>query len=100
MLNVMSKFLNMEMPLPDAIAATTWRPAQVIARDDIGHLSVGAGADVAVLRLREGEFGFVDVAGGRLSGSQKLECELTVRAGRVVWDLNGISRPPWDASER
>ena len=56
-------------------------------------------ADVAVLRLRTGEFGFVDVGGGRLRGDRKLECELTLRDGRVVWDLNGITRPDWDKSE-
>ena len=91
MLNVMSKFLNLEMPLPDVIEASTWRPARTIHREDLGHLSVGAEADLTILRLREGDFGFVDVAGGKLVGSQKLECELTVHAGEVVWDLNGIS---------
>lgn len=97
LLNVMSKFLNMEMPLPAVIEASTSRPASVIGRDDIGHLSVGTEADLTVLRLREGEFGFVDITGGRMAGTQKLECELTLRAGEVVWDLNGISRPSWDA---
>ena len=29
------------------------------------------------------------------SGTQRLACELTVRAGKVVYDLNGISRPEW-----
>ena len=99
MLNVMSKFLNLEMPLPDVIEASTWRPARTIHREDLGHLSVGAEADLTILRLREGDFGFVDVAGGRLAGSQKLECELTLRAGEVVWDLNGISRAAWNVSQ-
>ena len=62
---------------------------------DLGHLGVGAEADVAVLNLRRGNFGFIDVAGGKLLGDQKLECELTVKGGQVVWDLNGISRPLW-----
>ncbi len=99
MLNVMSKFLNLEMPLADVIEASTWRPAQAIHRDDLGHLSVGAEADLTILRLREGAFGFVDAGGGKLTGSQKLECELTLRAGEVVWDLNGISRRAWNASQ-
>jgi dihydroorotase len=51
---------------------------------------------VAVLRLEKGRFGFVDVFGARLPGTQRLSCELTVRAGRVVYDLNGISRTDWD----
>jgi dihydroorotase len=30
-----------------------------------------------------------------MMGAQKLECELTIKAGQVVWDLNGRSRPMW-----
>ncbi len=96
MLNVMSKFLNMGMSLPDVIMKSTWKPAQVISKTDLGHLSVGAPADVSVLRLRQGEFGFVNTGGGRMPGKMKLECELTVRDGKVVWDANGISFPAWD----
>ena len=92
---VMSKFLNLGMALPDAIAKSTWRPAQVIKRPELGHLTVGAPADVTVLRLHRGSFGFIDVAGGRATGTQKLEAELTVRDGRVLWDLNGISHRNW-----
>lgn len=94
-LNTMSKFLNMSMPLQDVIKANTWKAAQVIKRADLGHLSVGAEADIAVLSLRRGTFGFVDTGGGKLMGDRKLECELTVKGGQVVWDLNGMSRPVW-----
>jgi dihydroorotase len=94
-LNVMSKMLNLGLSLQQVIAQSTWRPAQVIKREELGHLSEGAVADVAVLRVREGQFGFVDVRGGRMNGTRKLECEMTVRAGRVVWDLNGLSYPEW-----
>ncbi|MGH9338870.1 MAG: amidohydrolase/deacetylase family metallohydrolase [Acidobacteriota bacterium] len=95
MLNVASKFLNMGMSLQDIVAASTWKPAQIIQRDDLGHLNVGAEADLAVINLRTGDFGFVDVQGGRMDGDKNLECELTLRAGQVVWDLNGISSPLW-----
>lgn len=91
MLNVMSKFLNMGMPLQEVLLRATWNPAKAIQREDLGHLSVGAEADVAVLRLREGNFGFVDAGGNRLDGKHKLEAELTIRAGKVVWDLNGMA---------
>ena len=95
--NVMSKFINMGMSLQDAIARSTWAPANVIKRPELGHLSPGADADVAVLNLRKGDFGFMDVRGTKLKGTQKLEAELTIRAGKIVWDLNGISAPVWDA---
>jgi len=95
-LNVMSKFLNMGMNVQQVIAASTWHPAQVIHREELGNLSVGAGADVAVFSLHKGKFGFIDSAGFRMDGDQKLECELTLRDGKVVYDLNGISRPAWN----
>lgn len=94
-LNTMSKFLNLGMPLQDVIKANTSRAAEVIKRTDLGTLSVGAEADIAVLNLQRGKFGFIDVAGAKMLGDQKLECELTVKAGQVMWDLNGISRPLW-----
>ena len=97
-LNTMSKFLNMGMPLREVIKANTATAAEVIKRTDLGHLSPGSEADIAVLNLRRGTFGFVDVGGGKLQGDQKLECELTVKGGQVVWDLNGISRPLWTES--
>ena len=94
-LNTMSKFLNLGMPLADVIKANTARAAEVIKRPELGHLGVGAEADLAVLNLRRGQFGFIDSGGGRMPGDQKLECELTIKGGQVMWDLNGISRPLW-----
>ena len=94
-LNTMSKFLNLGMPLAAIIKANTVRAADVIKRPELGHLSAGAEGDLTVLAVRQGSFGFVDSGGSRMVGNQKLECELTVKAGQVVWDLNGISRPMW-----
>lgn len=96
MLNVMSKFLNMGMPLDEVILRSTWTPAHEIRHEELGHLSVGAAADIAVLRVAEGQFGFVDTYGARLRGTRRLECELTLRNGRVVWDQNGITRQDWE----
>ncbi len=95
MLNVMSKFLNLGVSLDDVIRMSTSNPAHEIKHDELGNLSVGSDADVAVLRLEKGNFGFVDTNGARMAGNEKLTCELTVRDGRVVWDLNGISREDW-----
>jgi dihydroorotase len=96
MLNVISKLLSLGMTVEDAIRAATASAARAIHRDDIGQLAAGSAADVAVLRVREGSFGFVDVEGERREGTQKLECELTLRAGKPAWDLNGI----WAAAGR
>lgn len=91
MLSVMSKFLVMGMDLPAVIKASTWEPARVINRENLGNLSVGAPADVAILNLREGDFGFFDYTGYKMEGKHKFECELTIRAGTIVYDLNGIA---------
>jgi dihydroorotase len=95
MLNVMDKFLAMGMSLDDVIAKSTWNPAREVKQETLGHLSVGAPADVAVLRLEKGQFGLVDMYGARLASTQRLVAELTVRDGKVVYDLNGLSRPDW-----
>ena len=94
--NVMSKFLNMGMSLLDVILRTTWNPATVIKRPELGNLSVGSEADIAVFSVRKGDFGFVDIRRTKIKGTQKLETEMTIRAGKIVWDLNGISMPLWD----
>ena len=96
MLNLMSKFLNMGVPLDDVVARATWNPAREIHREQYGHLSVGAVADVAVLRLIEGHFGFVDSERRRMGGTRKLICELTLKGGRPVWDLNGLTSADWN----
>jgi dihydroorotase len=95
MLNVMDKFLAMGLSIDDVIAKSTWNPAREIKQDGLGHLSVGAVADVAVLRLERGRFGLVDMNGARMDSTRRLMCELTLRDGKVVYDLNGISRPDW-----
>ncbi|WBB61164.1 amidohydrolase/deacetylase family metallohydrolase [Streptomyces sp. WMMC500] len=93
--NVMSKFLTLGMPLEDVVEASTWKPAQTIQHPELGHLSVGAPADIAVFTLERGDFGFVDSFGWRIDGNKKLVAETTVRAGEVVWDLNGQAAPEW-----
>jgi dihydroorotase len=99
-LNVMSKFLALGLSLEDVVARSTWNPARAIHREDLGQLSVGAPADVTVLRLQAGRFGFVDSFGGRLKGDRKLVCELTLRDGKILYDLDGLARPDWDTLPR
>jgi dihydroorotase len=96
MLNVMSKFLVLGMPLDEVILRSTWNPARAIQHEELGHLAVGALADVAVLRVEKGDFGFTDTRNTRLRGTQKLAAELTIKGGRVLYDLNGKTRDDWD----
>lgn len=92
-LSVMSKFLLMGMDLKAVIKASTWAPAQVIKHEELGNLSVGAIADIAILSLRQGNFGFYDKTGYKIDGKQKFECEMTIKNGKIVYDLNGIANP-------
>jgi dihydroorotase len=89
MTTTMSKFLVLGMPLYEVIRTSTVNPAEEIGHPELGHLSVGAVADVAVLNQMEGSFGYADSFGGRISGDKRLHCELTVMGGRVVYDWNG-----------
>jgi dihydroorotase len=95
MLNVMDKFLAMGEPLKTVIAQSTWHPAREIKQDALGHLSTGAIADIAVLRLEKGQYGFLDMFGARMAGTQRLVAEMTLKDGKIVYELNGLSRPEW-----
>ena len=96
MLNVMSKILNHGVSLQDVVNKSTWQPAQQIKRTELGHLSVGAVADVAVIRMDEGTFGFLDVRKARAMGNRLLTAELTLKDGQTMWDLNGLAGTPWE----
>jgi len=93
--NVMSKILNLGVPLEEVIAESTWNPAKEIKRPQLGNLDVGAEADIAVLRLEKGSFGFIDSAGAGNPGPRRLVAEMTVRKGRVEWDLNARAAEGW-----
>lgn len=94
-LNVMSKFLAMGMPLNEVFKRGSWYPAQELQRMDLGNLDVGSDADIALIRIENGQFGYVDARGNRIMGNRKLVAELTVRQGKVVWDLNGLTAKPY-----
>lgn len=95
MLNIMSKYLTMGMSIEDIVLRATWNAAKSIKRNDLGNLSEGAVADIAVLSFLNGNFGFVDAGGNKIEGNRKLEAELTIRAGKIVWDLNGLAAKKW-----
>lgn len=93
--NVMSKFLNIGLTLEQVIERTTVNPARAIRRPELGSLSEGAVADIAVLALERGKFAFLDSGHGKLTGDKRLRCALTVRAGKVVWDADGLDAVDW-----
>jgi dihydroorotase len=95
MLDIMSKYLNIGMTIQDIIFRATWNSANSIKRPDLGQLSEGADADIAILSVKKGNFGFVDAGGSRMEGDKKFEAEMTIRAGKIVWDQNGLAARDW-----
>jgi dihydroorotase len=95
LLNVMSKVLTLGIAFDDVIQMASWNPARQIRRPQLGHLDVGAEADVAVLRLDKGRFGYIDNRGQRYDGTQAIICEMTLRRGRVAYDLNARAADAW-----
>ena len=58
-------------------------------------LPVAPDDGVAVLRLDDGHFGYADLAGGKVDGTERIVPEMTIRAGKIVFDLNARAAVPW-----
>ncbi len=99
LLNVADKMILLGETLPEVIAEMTSHPAHEIKQEQLGNLSVGSIADVAVLTVDTGSFGFVDMYNTKMTGTRKLNCQLTLKDGRVVYDLSGISSDLWNAAQ-
>jgi dihydroorotase len=100
MTNVMSKFLSMGLPLEDVIRRSTLNPAREINRPDLGTLTVGSDADIAVLEKLEGNYSYADNGNARMDGTVKLNARMTVRAGRILFDPSGLSMVEWQKARR
>lgn len=97
-LNVADKMMALGESVPEVIAEMTSHPAHEIKQEQLGNLSVGSGGDVAVFSVEMGSFGLVDMYNTKMMATKKLVCELTLRDGLIVYDLNGISADMWDAT--
>lgn len=100
MLTTMNKFLNMGLPLETVISMSTMAPAQEINRPELGTLTPGRPADVAVLALDEGSFRFVDCERTTLIGNRRLRCEMTFYGGEIVYNPNGHGLRSWEQDAR
>jgi len=94
--NVMSKFLSMGVPLNDLIRRSTVNPAREIHRPELGTLSLGKDADIAVLEELHGHFGYVDSGYAKMEGTSQVVARMTIRAGRIVYDPSGLSMVRWE----
>ncbi len=73
LLHTMSKVINCGVSVSEAVAMTTEAPARAMRRDDLGHLSVGASADISLIEPHAAAFPFVDVAGIERTGNLLLK---------------------------
>jgi dihydroorotase len=93
--NVMSKMLALGIPLPEVVRESTTNPATEIGHPELGQIAAGSAADIAVLRVDHGHFGYADLAGGKVEGTERIVPEMTIRTGQVVFDLNARTAVPW-----
>jgi dihydroorotase len=100
MTEVLSKFLAMGVPLEDLIRRSTVNPAKEIHRPELGTLSVGQEADVAVLEVLHGHFGYIDDGYARMDGNVKVVARMTIRAGRILFDPSGLSMVEWEKAPK
>jgi dihydroorotase len=98
--DVLSKFRAMGVPLLDLIKRSTVNPASEIHRSDLGTLSVGKDADIAVLEELHGSYSYVDCGFARLDGNVRIQARMTVRAGRILYDPSGLSMVLWNKARK
>jgi len=89
----MSIFLNLGLTPEQIIERVTSNAARALKRPELGNLTEGNVADIAVLEVQEGKFGFLDAGHARLEGTGRFHCVMTVRNGMIVWDSEGLSLP-------
>jgi dihydroorotase len=96
MLDTMSKCIGMGVPLQEVIYRSTVTPAAAIRRPELGTLSIGAEADVAVLELVCGEHSLQDCGYTRIDVEGKLDCLMTIRRGKIEYERDGSTVPRWE----
>ncbi len=96
MMNVMSKMLACGMSLEDVLASSTYKPADVIGHSELGRLQPGGIADVAILSISSGNYGFEDGGRAGLKGNARLSAEMTIKDGKIVFDRNALACPLWE----
>ena len=95
MIHVMSKILSIGVPLEEVIRMSTINPARHINRNDLGSLTIGHTADIAVFEQIKGNFSYLDTSGGREYSKKKLQNVMTILDGGIVYDPAALSYPYW-----
>lgn len=97
---VLSKFRAMGVPLNDLVRRSTVNPASEIHRPDLGTLSVGKEADIAILEEVYAKFGYIDCGFARMDANVRVIARMTFRAGRILYDPSGLSMVEWEKARK
>jgi dihydroorotase len=83
---VMSKFLNLGIPIEDLIAQTTVNPSRAIDEENVrGSLRVGSAANITVMEVRKGRFLFTDGNGKeKMEGDKIIEPRFVIQGDKII----------------
>ncbi len=96
MANCITKMMSLGMEIGEAIKRSTVAPAKAIGKyPELGTLGDGKEADIAVFRVEEGVFALMDAWKKKRLATRQLTPILTVRAGAIVVDVEGLGFPEW-----
>jgi dihydroorotase len=95
MQTTLGKVLSMGVSVVRMVEGVTVNAARAIRRPELGTLSVGAEADVAVFAVEKGRFGYSDCGHASMTGKYRLSNRVTLVRGRVAFDSGGLSMVPW-----
>lgn len=83
---ILSKMLSLGITLYDLVEETTAKPAAWLGMtDQIGCLTPGSFADVAIFQLKQASFTFRDRGGEFFTGDRLLKPVATIKDGQVVF---------------
>ena len=92
-LQVMSKFMNIGMPFEEVDMRFTSEAAKLIRRPELGSMSIDSCADITIIRIIKRKFGYMDCGYAKITDDSKLDCMMTIRECRIIYDPNGLSLP-------
>ncbi|HEV2125068.1 MAG TPA: amidohydrolase/deacetylase family metallohydrolase [Chloroflexota bacterium] len=92
----LDKFLSLGMSPEDVVRAATARPAEILGlQGEIGTLSPGAAADMALFNLETGDVTLYDTRHVERHGNQRLRNTLTIARGKVLPPVAPEPPAPW-----
>lgn len=94
--NLMSRYIEMGIPMEQVIRMSTANPAKLMKMEgEIGCLSEGAMADVAIFDFIDCPQIYRDWKGSTFRGTKQLKPEMTIKAGQIVYGAPDFIYEDW-----